>query len=462
MAEIFEHPWINYNSLPVEIVQYKPIVDIKELNPEIVQYLIKKHEYTETDIVDAIVYRKPIALKAIYYLIEKRLKLNLGFPDTDYSSSYPDSSSADQINKLPKHMTVQINSALPSVTPNSANTVTSAGTRASSTTGLNKHNSQLLHKRTTAVALPNRSSSQKGADLKTMFNSLNIGTNNRLNGGSQTPLLNQINGQGINNNNNQVFIKSPSPDFIAAAMNPVKGIYGNNKTNHSSVSPLRHSQSRLQNNNNDYIGINRRNTNDRMTPTTYQRTQYNTSTLSNHNGSNYHQHRVKQQQPNRNGDSNNNREYQVERYYVPVTTKKSKTPTLSNRTNSPSGSDDYQTIYYQPGETYMNPNLLLNRATPDNNNNNNNNNFRPSSITSKSVPRAASTSESMDSDDHQIDNLQRIRVATNYTPAKRSNTIANGDEKFLTSNGVKNRQLNMGKAKIDLDTQHSKINFDLF
>ena len=42
MTEIFSHPWINHNQSPVEFVPYKPVVDLKEIKPQIVQYLIQK------------------------------------------------------------------------------------------------------------------------------------------------------------------------------------------------------------------------------------------------------------------------------------------------------------------------------------------------------------------------------------------------------------------------------------
>lgn len=42
MSEIFAHPWLNFTSLPIEIYPYKPSVDIKEIRPEIVQYLVNK------------------------------------------------------------------------------------------------------------------------------------------------------------------------------------------------------------------------------------------------------------------------------------------------------------------------------------------------------------------------------------------------------------------------------------
>ena len=43
MTEILLHPWMNHNnSFPVEIIPYKPVVDIKEIKPHIVQYLVQK------------------------------------------------------------------------------------------------------------------------------------------------------------------------------------------------------------------------------------------------------------------------------------------------------------------------------------------------------------------------------------------------------------------------------------
>ena len=42
MSEIFSHPWLNYNCFPVEIIPYKPVVDLKEIKPQIVQYLVQK------------------------------------------------------------------------------------------------------------------------------------------------------------------------------------------------------------------------------------------------------------------------------------------------------------------------------------------------------------------------------------------------------------------------------------
>ena len=42
MHEIISHPWLNYHCFPIELIPYKPVVDIKEIKNNIVQYLIQK------------------------------------------------------------------------------------------------------------------------------------------------------------------------------------------------------------------------------------------------------------------------------------------------------------------------------------------------------------------------------------------------------------------------------------
>ena len=42
MQEIIAHPWLNYHCFPIELVPYKPVVDIKEIKNNIVQYLMQK------------------------------------------------------------------------------------------------------------------------------------------------------------------------------------------------------------------------------------------------------------------------------------------------------------------------------------------------------------------------------------------------------------------------------------
>lgn len=46
MHEIINHPWLNYHCFPIEIIPYKPVVDIKEIKPQIVQYLVQKYFFT--------------------------------------------------------------------------------------------------------------------------------------------------------------------------------------------------------------------------------------------------------------------------------------------------------------------------------------------------------------------------------------------------------------------------------
>ena len=97
--------------------------------------------------IDAIVYRKPVALKAVYYLIEKRLNQGLPFPESDFT--YTDNENAKQA------------------------VLSSRGTPTTTSSGVVKHNSQLLPKRH-SVGVTIRSGSQKNVDFKSIFNNMNI------------------------------------------------------------------------------------------------------------------------------------------------------------------------------------------------------------------------------------------------------------------------------------------------
>ena len=111
--------------------------------------------------IDAIVYRKPVALKAVYYLIEKRLKLGLSFPETDFTDNENVLRPANTANLLTNttHM------------PSSVNGGTS--------NGVVKHNSQLLPKRHGVPVA--RSGSQKNVDFKSIFNNMNINSTSNTN-----------------------------------------------------------------------------------------------------------------------------------------------------------------------------------------------------------------------------------------------------------------------------------------
>ncbi|CAF1628583.1 unnamed protein product, partial [Didymodactylos carnosus] len=84
MQEILRHPFMNYQMSPIEIIPYKPSTDLREINQSIIKYLITKHGYTEHEIEEAVLHRKPVAARALYTLIARRLKEGLGWPDQTY------------------------------------------------------------------------------------------------------------------------------------------------------------------------------------------------------------------------------------------------------------------------------------------------------------------------------------------------------------------------------------------
>ncbi|CAF0977957.1 unnamed protein product [Adineta steineri] len=85
MAEILRHPFLINQLGPIELMPYKPQADAREINRNITKYLAIKHGYSEHDVEDAVIYRKPIASRALYNLIERRLKQGLSWPDPTYN-----------------------------------------------------------------------------------------------------------------------------------------------------------------------------------------------------------------------------------------------------------------------------------------------------------------------------------------------------------------------------------------
>lgn len=57
-----------------------------------------RHGYSEQEIEEAVLYRKPIASRALYILIERRLKEGLGWPDRTYNNSITGMSSSTTVN----------------------------------------------------------------------------------------------------------------------------------------------------------------------------------------------------------------------------------------------------------------------------------------------------------------------------------------------------------------------------
>ena len=52
-----------------------------------IDLLFNRHDYTEREIEEAVLHRKPIAARALYTLIERRLQEGLGWPDRTYNYS---------------------------------------------------------------------------------------------------------------------------------------------------------------------------------------------------------------------------------------------------------------------------------------------------------------------------------------------------------------------------------------
>ena len=104
MQEVLRHPFLIHQLGPIELFPYKPHADAKEINKTVVRYLafksvqsredqpcdrffFRRHGYSEHEIEDAVLHRKPIAARALYSLIERRLKEGLGWPDRTYNHS---------------------------------------------------------------------------------------------------------------------------------------------------------------------------------------------------------------------------------------------------------------------------------------------------------------------------------------------------------------------------------------
>ena len=358
-----------------------------------------------------------MALKAVYYLIEKRLKQGLSYPEMDYIDTNDNLKPSNNSN----------NSLF---NTNATNTNNSAKSTSLSTNGVTKHNSQLLPKRHGVQLVP-RSGSQKNVDFKSIFNNMNINSaNTPANVNRYTNNVSRESDRTSNNNNNNNNLSnSPSPDFIAAAMTPAKNtsnisnnINGNTNQIHSASSQRNSRQASFQENR-------------RMG-----------SNVSNYSG------------------NHNNHETKTDRYYMPATSNNNINNDENNhqsvmyyqQNNIKSGTSNGSGIRSLPGSLYRgSPERSLPRS-PERQIENGNNNYRPTSRISSSRP---SVSELQTTDKNY--DAQKFRVA-NYLATKRSLTSCeethpteNANSKQRSSAVAKNRQLHMGKAKIDLETQNS-------
>lgn len=391
-------------------------------------------------------------MKAIYYLIEKRLKQGLNFPDSDYNALIENTpATTKQTNYKMLTNEAKTNYSTHSAHTNTSNTNISQTPNLSSnnvivstngSTGIVKQNSQLLPKRHN-VQLATRSSSQKNVDFKSIFTNMNL-NNNR-----------QKDNDSVNNNDSN----SPSPDFIAAAVNPIR-----NNTQINSASSTKNSRQT------NYADINRKQVGSN-------------SSISNVNSSNVNINGNKHENGRTSVTSygGSQTDYKVDRYFV---------PTGLNRA-SPIEEPYQAPVYYQPENRNISSNLSNNnnnvklgttgsirslpssiyRGSPERTlpkspdryndylNNNNANYYRPTTSRVSSRPSISDHSEKSYDLNHKYklgNYLSTKRSLTSYDEPTLERQKTNAS---ITSNIIKNRQLHMGKAKIELDTQPSKLKY---
>ena len=446
-------------------------------------YLYFRHDYTENDVIDAIVYRKPVALKAVYYLIEKRLKLGLNFPDSDFNPLCNDNINENYTNlkiTLKNHVSDISNINVDHLNNGNNNTITNnninnnqnnnnmvntnfQNVNNANSNGVIKYNSQLLPKRH-GVQIATRSSSQKNVDFRSIFNNINLNNSNNRNLHSSTTNRDDTS-TNINNS------KSPSPDFIAAAMSPIKTATGAHSLNQgstqlNSASSIRHSR---QTNYQDIIN-----------PRKQSNVNNNTNINSNSNN-NINNIKNSNEVLSRNSAISNGGETRMDHYYVQ----------LQSNSNTIQPDENYQpVIYYQPsggeirlsaanninagatvvsnknqirslpGSIYRgSPERSLPRS-PDRATEYNNNLQVHRPTTSRATPSRPTTDVCNTHGEKIYDTSNQKFKVVNYLAAKRSLTSCEEsafDRKNpVINNGIiKTRQLQMGKAKIDLETQPS-------
>jgi hypothetical protein len=361
----------------------------------------------------------------MYYLLEKRLKQGLNFPDVDFAFDDNDVNVEMLSNKKSNNSysnNVNINNGLSTIT---------------------KHNSQLLPKRNAAKDNTiNRTASQKNVDFKFIYNNMNNYVKNNEN---------EISNANTTNNNGRpesaMSSKSPSPDF-SMAINPIRTTTtSSNGTNQNAAAQ----KSSRQNYHDIVYRKSNINNNSLNTQTPVSTNAINTSNTDNNkisiNAHNY--------QNNERGvttaSSNISR---TDRYFVAMSMNnpgQTNEETNKNR-NIISNNNQTNGIRSLPGSIYRgSPERSLPRS-PDYTNNTHVQNRPTTSRAGSSKPSVASENSTSEKyyDTHKF--------KPNYYMSKRSLTSCDesGFERNRSTNVLKSRQLQMGKAKIDLGTQQSK------
>ena len=349
--------------------------------------------------------------------------------------------------------------------------------------GIIKQNSQLLPKRH-GVQVPTRSSSQKNVDFKSLFNNMNLksassrknSSNNNVNESqsNETPMPNHI----TNNNNHNA--TSPSPDFIAAAMSPAKYVSNQQQPTMNIQLPSAH-----QRNSSKHTDLNRKVSNS------------STSNRINETGSinDIIRYSESRHSATSNLSTTQQNDYKTERYFSPTqlnnnhhqmivieeqqqhparlftNNPNSKNVKTINNENSGSKILNYaNSIRSLPSSIYRaSPERSLPRSpervtdfnayisivNPNNSNNNivHSNNYRPTTSKSSIKSSDFSVMNDVSNNPHPKTSYSNKR---SLTSCEESTFEGRQKSQNNINNIIKNRQLHLGKAKIDLDTQQGK------
>ena len=380
-----------------------------------------RHDHSENDIIEAIVHRKPISIKAMYYLLEKRIKQGLNFPDVDLAIDDNELNLEVLSNKKSNNTYINNNNTTPGNVNNSVSALT-------------KHNSQLLPKRN-AIRDNHvgRTASQKNVDFKFIYNNLNYMKNKNESEATNGNTISSV----VARPESALSSKSPSPDF-SLAINPIKTV----GVSQSNVGKLNNENYKSSGSNYQDI-VFRKSSNCSNTSNNVLSNPLSANTMNNNTSDNVNSNiKISNAiEPNKDRSINipNTTGSRNDRYFMAI----------SMNNNPPNG------IRSLPGSIYRgSPERSLPRS-PDYTQNNNH-----SQINRPTTSRVGSSKPSISTENSNSEKYYDTnKFKTNYYISKRSLTSCDEtgfESRNKSSNILKSRQLQMGKAKIDLGTQQSK------
>lgn len=396
----------------------------------------------------------------MYYLLEKRLKQGLNFPDIDFNYDENDVnlelSQSKRINNLQSNNMNLNHNAVVAINSNS--------------NAISKHNSQLLPKRNNNIV--NRTASQKNVDFKFIYNNLNNNTNKVSATENEMPNTITNSGSGVGRSESAMSSKSPSPDFTLA-INPARNITTSSSTNTNGANQASITQNQ-KNSYHDIVYRKNNNSTSNISSNLYHNTNINHSNIPNGQSLQNIDRTIATASSNLSRNESRN-----DRYFMPLNVNNavapsdeivftsangSKVPVMSNNSNVGKYNSYNPTngIRSLPGSIYRgSPERSLPRS-PDYSANqmqnlNLNNNSHPNRPTTSRIGSSKPSIVSENSNSEKYYDAQKFKVP-NYYISKRSLTSCDEsgfESRNRSSNILKSRQLPMGKAKIDLGTQQS-------